>query len=729
MQFGFIVRVMAAMLIAGATISVQPSSARALPTPPPQAVPRPYSDTYFGTVVRDPYRWLEQLGDPQVVAFMKQENSYTRAVLDSIPGRDALLARIDQLSNAGTSVSLVQAWGGRYFYYKVTPGSNNRKLYVRQGLTGRERILVDPDRLTAGGVHYSIDYFTPSTDGRYVAYGISPGGSEDSVLHVVDATNGRPLPEAIDRTQFGAVAWRNDNRSFYYTRLPRLASNAPQTERYRRSVSFLHRLGQRSASDRPEFGFGVSQRAQIGADDFNYVIVSPVSPYVFGVINHGVQNELTVYAAPSAKVNGSATPWNKIIDVSDDVTGFDVHGNDIYMLTHHGASRYKVVRMDLAQPDFARAADVVPASEQVVTQIGVARDGLYVQREDGGIGRLYKTPLAGGPAREIALPFLGAINTLFTNPLQPGALARLTSWTKSPLWYAYDPGRDTLVDTNLVAASPVDFSQITSREVKSQSADGTMVPLSIIYKKGIALDGSHPTLLDGYGAYGITIDPAFNPTQLAWLERGNVSAECHVRGGGEYGEDWHLAGKGQTKQHTIDDFLACAQYLIANKFTSAAKLGGEGTSAGGITIGGAITQRPDLFAAALIRVGDSDSLRSETMASGPANIPEFGTVTDPQGFKALYAMDAYQHVKDGTAYPAVMLTTGANDPRVAPWEALKMAARLQSATSSRKPVLLRVDYDAGHGIGSTKSQTNRQIADEMSFLLWQFGDPGFQPGS
>lgn len=727
MQRCFQVLLGAAMLITLAATSAAPSRAQAAATPPPQAAARPHSDTYFGTLVDDPYRWLEQLRDPQVVAYMKDQNAYTRAMLDTIPGRDALLARIDQLSNAGTSVSLVQSWGGRYFYYKVTPGSNNRKLYARQGMAGPERILVDPEKLSAGGAHYSIDYFTPSTDGRYVAYGISPGGSEDSVLHVVDAKNGRPLSEAIDRTQFGAVAWRNDNRSFYYTRLPRIAANAPATERYRRSVSFLHRLGQSSQRDKPEFGFGVSQRAQVGADDFNYVVASPVSPYIFGVINHGVQNELTVYVAPAAKVDGGATPWKKIVDVSDDVTGFDVRGKDMYILTHHGASRYKVVHMDLTRPDLAQAADVVPSSDQVVTQISVATDGLYVQREDGGVGRLYKTPLDGGALREVALPFQGAINTLSTNPLQPGALIRLTSWTKSPLWYAYDPARDTVVDTHLVAPSPVDFSQITSSEVKAQSADGTMVPLSIIYKKDIALDGSHPTLLDGYGAYGITIDPAFNPIALAWLERGNVSAECHVRGGGEYGEDWHLAGKGLTKQHTIDDFIACAQYLIANKFTSPAKLGGEGTSAGGITIGGAITQRPDLFAAALIRVGDSDALRSETMASGPANIPEFGTVSDPQGFKALFAMDAYQHVKDGTAYPAVMLTTGANDPRVAPWEALKMTARLQSATSSRKPVLLRVDYDAGHGLGSTKSQTNLDIADEWSFLLWQFGDPAFQP--
>jgi len=254
-----------------------------------------------------------------------------------------------------------------------------------------------------------------------------------------------------------------------------------------------------------------------------------------------------------------------------------------------------------------------------------------------------------------------------------------------------------------------------------------MVPLSIVHKRGMALDRSHPTWLEGYGAYGITLDPQFRPTLLAFFERGGVFAVAHVRGGGEYGEDWHLAGQKLTKQHTIDDMLAGAEYLIEHKYTSAAHLAGEGTSAGGITIGGAITQRPDLFGAALIRVGDSDSLRSELMASGPANIPEFGTVKQSDGFKALYAMDAYQHVKPNTAYPAVLLTTGVNDPRVASWQATKMAARLQASTTSGKPVLLRVDYDAGHGMGSTKTQRDEELADEVAFLFWQLGNPQFQP--
>jgi len=369
----------------------------------------------------------------------------------------------------------------------------------------------------------------------------------------------------------------------------------------------------------------------------------------------------------------------------------------------------------------------VPASEVVVTGISAAGDALYVQDLDGGIGRLRRLPYGNGSIQPVNLPFYGAIQSLVTNPTQAGAWMELVSWTKSPLWYSLDAKTDKLTDTALVAPSPVDYSQYESEEVKAKSADGTMVPLSIIHKRGLALDGSHPAWLAGYGAYGINYDPYFDPTMPVFLEHGGVFAVAHVRGGGEYGEDWHQAGQKLTKQHTIDDFIAGGEYLIEHKYTSASHLAGEGTSAGGITIGGAITQRPDLFGAALIRVGDSDSLRSETMASGPANIPEFGTVTEPDGFKALFAMDAYQHIKPNTPYPAVLLTTGANDPRVAPWQAAKMTARLQASTSSGKPILLRVEYDAGHGIGSTKSQRDIEFADDLAFLFWQLGVTGYAP--
>ena len=344
----------------------------------------------------------------------------------------------------------------------------------------------------------------------------------------------------------------------------------------------------------------------------------------------------------------------------------------------------------------------------------------------GTVGRLpFASDGGAGALVPVALPYEGAIPLLATDVRDDGATIGLTSWTRSLLYYAIAPD-GALTNTRLKAPAPVDASPYASVEVKAQSADGTEVPLSIVYRRGMRLDNSHPAYLEGYGAYGVTLDPYFSTTRIAWLERNGVYAVCHARGGGEYGEDWHRAGMIATKQHTIDDFVGCARYLVAHGYTSAARLGGEGTSAGGILIGGAITQHPELFAAALDVVGSSDALRQEFSPNGPPNVPEFGTVKDETGFRALLAMDAYQHVRPGVAYPAVMLITGINDPRVPPWELAKFSAALQSATSSRRPVLLRVDYDAGHGfLAASREQSDRLLADQYSFLLWQFGDPEF----
>jgi prolyl oligopeptidase len=695
----------------------------------PKTPIRNVTEDYFGTKVNDPYRWLEKTDDPEVVAWMKAQNDYTRALLERIPGRDQLLKRIKSLDNASAVVSGLQVGSGRYFYYKTEPGSDNRKLYVRDRLNAPERLLVDPEKLTtAEGKHYSIDYFQPSIDGKYVAYGISPGGSEESVLHVLEAGTGTVLPDTIDRAQFGSPSWLPDGRSFFFTRSQKLGPGAPPTAKYQKLKVYKHLLGNDPEHDTLVFGYEVNPNVKVTEDDFSVLVYSPGAPnYLVGLVIHGVKNEFDVYAIPNNGSPGANTDWKKIADQTDEVTGLDVHGDQIFLLSHKDASRFKVLRTSLGNPDLAHANLAVPPGEVVITHIDAADDALYIQDLDGGIGRLRRLPYKGGAIESVALPFEGAIQSLVTEPTSAGAWLQLTSWTKSPIWYALDAASGKLSDTGLSPPSPVDFSQIESEEVKAKSTDGTMVPLSIIHRKGLALDGSHPTWLSGYGSYGITIDPAFRPTWLAFLERGGVFAVAHVRGGGEYGEDWHLGGQKLTKQHTVDDFIAGAQYLIEYKYSSPAHLAGEGTSAGGITIGGAITQHPELFGAALIRVGDSDSLRSELMASGPANIPEFGTIKEPDGFKALYAMDAYQHVKPNAAYPAVLLTTGVNDPRVAPWQAAKMTARLQASSNSGKPVLLRVDYDAGHGLGSTKSQRDAELADEYAFLFWQLGISDFQP--
>ena len=480
--------------------------------------------------------------------------------------------------------------------------------------------------------------------------------------------------------------------------------------------------------DRPTLGFGVAAAVPVAPEELPALVAVPGSRWAIAIVRKFVKNEISVYAAPLASLDSARVPWRKIVDESDEVTDLSVHGDELYLLTHAGASNFKIVSARLNAPDLHHARVVVPPGTAVLKSIGAASDALYVGTLEGGLGTVLRVPYGGGKASLVPLPYPGSLGEFSLDAQHPGVLMKLTSWTQPQLWYAYDPASGHTRDTGLRARSPVDYGAITSVEVKAPSADGTMVPLSIIYRRDLAMDGSHPTILEGYGSYGITQDPAFNPTLLAWLERGGVYAVAHVRGGGEYGDDWHLAGQKLKKQNTISDFIGCAQYLVDKKFTSPARLAGQGGSAGGITVGGAITQRPDLFAAIVDNVGVSDNLRIELSPNGPPNVPEFGTVTDEDGFKGLYAMSAYHHVDAGKPYPAVLLTTGVHDPRVDSWQMAKMTARLQASTSSGKPILLRVDYDAGHGIGSTKSQGIDETADEWAFVLWQVGDKDFQPG-
>jgi prolyl oligopeptidase len=697
---------------------------------PPVAPVTPVTDDYFGTRVVDPYRYMENLKDPAVEAWFKEQNNYTRAALERIPVRQELLARIKALDeSASARVSDVRRLpGGRYFYQKRLASEDVSRLYTRLGLDGPETLLADPTKLAAPeGAHYSISYYSPSFDGRFVAYGASLSGSENAVLHVVETATGRETGDTIDRARFGAPSWMPDGRSFIYNRLQKTGPNSAPTDQYLKSRDYLHVVGTDAETDRAIVGFDLSPRVRLTETDIPFAGTVPGSDYVLGVIAHGVQNETTLYAARLDTLDQPDIPWRKICDVEDDVTGFDVRGDDIYLVTHKGAARFKVTHTSLANPDVAHAETILPPGEAVVRNVSVAQDALYVQELDGGIGRLVRIPYGGKP-ETAPLPFEGDVSVAASDPRLPGVLLDMTSWTKAEKIYGYDPDTKETTDTHLQPAGPFDDpGDVEAVEVKAPSYDGTLVPLSIIHRRGLKMDGSNPTLLIGYGAYGISQDPYFDPTLLAWFERGGVLAVAHVRGGGEYGEDWHLAGKKLTKPNTWRDFIACGEYLIAQKYTSSAQLGISGGSAGGITIGRSITERPDLFAAAIDGVPMSDVVRSEFTPNGPPNIPEFGSLKTQEGFEDLYAMSAYHHVRDGARYPAVMLTTGYNDPRVISWQPGKLTARLQAASTSGKPILLRVDYDAGHGFGSTKTQHDAQFADELSFLLWQFGVPGFQP--
>lgn len=717
--------------LALASIGSGARAAAGFPTPPPIPAERPVGVTRYGISVTDPYRYFENTKDPVVSNFFREQNQYARAVLSRLgPGREQLFDRIAALDNAGSSVSDLTREGPYYFYLKINPGDNSPKLYVRDVSGGAERVLIDPQQFATAGKHYTINYFLPSLDGSRVAYGISEGGSEAAVIHVVETATGRVLPDAIDRAYYvGVTSWLPDGNSFYYVRFPKLQPGEPETDKETRAVAYLHVLGRDPDQDVRIFGYGVDPKIPFGSTDFPLVIYSPVSPYVLAVSVHGVQNEVTIYAARTEPPTSSNVDWKPVTNTSDGVTGYDLKGTTIYLLTHKDAPTFKVVATSLDAPNVAAAQTVIPAGTPIVQNISVADDGLYVQSRNGGFGQITRVSLtadgSAGAKTNITLPFQGSINAIATDARASGVTFGLTGWTHSLLIYSAD-ANGTVTDTHLKELAKVDMSPYTSSEVEARSQDGTMVPLSIVYRKDLKLNGSHPTYLEGYGAYGITLEPSFSATRVAWLERGGVFAVCHVRGGGWFGEAWHRAGMITTKPHTWEDFIGCGRYLIAHKYTSSAHLAGEGTSAGGITIGRAITTQPHLFAAALDVVGVSNAFRSEFSPNGPPNIPEFGTQTNEVGFKALYAMDAYEHVVPGTAYPAVMLVTGYNDPRVSSWELAKFTARLQKATTSGRPILLRVDYDAGHGfLAASRKQSEELLTDEYSFLLWQCGDPAF----
>jgi prolyl oligopeptidase len=697
----------------------QPAAA-ALPAPPPTPA-EPVTDTYHGTPVVDPYRWMEDMKSPRFQDWLKAQAAYAGGVLATLPGRAALRQRLGELADSGVSTRHYASAGGNSFYLKRVPGEPTEKLWVRQGVTGPERLLLDPNAVPGASGRQAIDWYGPSPDGRLVAVGLSPGGSEDSVLHLIEVASGRLRAERIAHTGLNqdGVAWLPDGSGFFYNR-------HPADERYNKSVVALHRLGLPASADRPVFGWELDAARSFELADLPYVGTAPGSPWALAEVLHGDAAARSYWVAPLASLAGSrkgqTVAWRRLVGPDDAVTTAVLAGGQVYALSQKAASRRELIVID---PHSGSRRSAIPAGDWVLQQLMATREAVYVKALDGGVSRLLKLPLAGGRATPLALPFEGTLREMTTHG-RNGLLLRMDGWTRPPAVFQVD-AQGRITPTPLQPALKLDVSGIEASRVMVKSADGTMVPMSLLTPRGMPRDGRRPTILSGYGAYGISLEPRFSPTRLAWLARGGASAVCHVRGGGELGDDWHRGGYIETKQNTVSDFIACAQWLIEQKIASPATLAGTGGSAGGITIGGAITQRPELFAAAHSSVGVSDMLRMELTPNGPPNIAEFGTVTNPAHFKAMFAISPYHRVKDGTAYPGVIVTTGANDPRVDAWMPGKMAARLQAANPLGKPVLLRVDFDAGHGIGSSTAQFLDETADVWSFFLWQMGDAAFQP--
>jgi len=705
--------------------------------PPPKEVKKPgppvakvenVVDELWGVKVNDPYRYMENLDDPYVKEWFKGQADWATSVLHALPGRDELLARLVELDNDKQYriYRISRRPDGTMFYMKLNAGENVSKLYRVDPKSKKETLLVDPAALESeNNQHQSLGTYALSPDGKHVVFGIAWGGSEQTTYHVVDVATATISDDRLDRveTAYNGPQWSDDSAGFFYARRQALPDDAPPTEIYKKTSVYYHKLGTSADSDTLVAAMGHSDKVPLLDVDFPSIYVPVKSKYAILKIHHGDSSPLTLYVAPKKRLLKKNIPWVKICDVADGVDHYAVLGDRIYLMTSSGAPRFRVVQTNLRRPSFAKAKVVVPEGDYVVQGMALTKGALYVNVMQGGVDGILESAYKKPAPKALKIPGDAAGFIASASPLLRNPYVYTSSWTRGSKIYEYDPAKGSFTDTGLSPEGKFDaVSGYASKEVSVKSHDGVMVPMSILYPENIELDGKSPTLLIGYGSYGMsTYTPYFDPKRLAWLERGGVIAYAHVRGGGEKGRPWHLAGQKANKPNTWKDFIACAEYLIAEGYTSKGYLAGQGTSAGGILIGRAITERPDLFRAALIRVGDSDAIRAETTTNGVPNIAEFGTVTNEAEFHALLEMDSYRHVQDGVEYPAVLLTHGMNDPRVEPWQSGKMAARLQAATASDKPVLLRVDYEAGHGMGSRRDQKLEQNADEWAFLFSQLG--------
>jgi prolyl oligopeptidase len=709
----------AAGAAATATAAVAAASADAIP-PAPVARVAVVSENYFGETLRDPYRWMENDKDPDWLPFLKGQNVHTRAVLERIPGRERLLERIRQLSGDAALTRHAERAGGRLFFEQRPAGADNYRLFVEEH--GARRVLIDPTALSSATSHQSLDWWSPSPDGTYLVYGLSKDGSEDSVLHVLKVADGTDLPERIANTEGAQPAWLDDGSGFFYNQL---TGKVDTPERYLDSQARFHRLGTDPESDPILMKRGLDPAVQYEK------IQGPAIETYFGsryalLRLSDVRRESRLLIAPVADAAANRARWVPVAGFEDEVTDAVIDGETLYFLANKDHPRGRILQAQVSAPGVAGATEVMSQGPVVIEEFARARDGLYLRMMDGGIAGLKRLGRDGKVA-DIALPFDGTLTALATDPTEEGALFSFTGWLSPADIWSVD-ARHQVAPTGLTPRPAIDVSGYQTERRFATVRDGTRVPYSLIYRKGLKRDGQTPAWISAYGSYGSTgYTPTFRPQTLALIDAGFIVGYAAVRGGGEYGREWHKAGQLTNKPHTWRDLIDVCEELCKEKYTAPARLAIGGRSAGGITVGRALTERPELFAAVIDGVGWSNPLRYVAEQNGYGEEPEWGAIREESGYKALKLIDSYQAVRDGVAYPAVLLTTGVTDPRVAPFHVAKMAARLQAASSSGKPILLRVDFDAGHGIGSTRSQQDREAADTYAFLLWRTGVQGYQP--
>ena len=692
---------------------------------PPVARVEPVVMTRFGITTIDPYRWMENPKDPDWVPYAKAQGAYARHVLDRLPGRAELEKRIAALSGATEAVRDLQRAGNNLFLTVRPAGASSARLEV-QGEDGTRRVLFDPNTAkTESGAHVSLDWWRASPDGTHVVYGSSPAGSEESVGRVIRVADGVTLKEVFERALFGPAYWLPDSSGFFINRLSDQTMQGTP-DYFMKSVCWFHKLGDDPKDDLKAATFGLHQMVDLTEVEFPILMTADDSDFGLLLGIDGVRRELSIWSAPLEGITKGLPVWTKICSQADTITGFAHSGSTLYLTSEKENPLGRVVAVDLKEPSLTSAREVVPASRNPIEALSVASDGLYIQIMDGGPQRLRRLS-KDGRLHDLTMPFEAGIYAVFSSATRPGLDMVLSGWLQHRSIWNYNPDTDQFSDTGLSPKPNIDLTPFESKRYLAKAKDGTQIPYVVMAAKNATKRGPAPCLADAYGAYQVSNTPFVNPRSLAMMELGGILMFASVRGGGDYGRPWHEAGKKATKSNTWNDYIACCEDMIARGLTSPAKLTIRGTSAGGVAVGRAMTTRPDLFAGVICDVGCVNLSRSEVEQNGPANFPEFGDPRVAEDYRNLVAMDTYFTIQDDVSYPAVMVITGITDPRVAPHQGGKLAARLQALPKQKKPVIMRVTFDEGHGIGSTRGQIDSKTADEYAFALWRAGVPRFQP--
>ncbi|MGA8283799.1 MAG: prolyl oligopeptidase family serine peptidase [Candidatus Sulfotelmatobacter sp.] len=696
---------MVAAVCAGDEVQTSP------PVGPPKAETRAVTENLHGTKIVDPYRWLEDATSADTQKWDAEEMAYTRSVLDPLAGRDAIHKRLSELLGIG-SIGVPRI-AGRYYFYTRRDGMQNQPvLYVREGLAGKDRVLVDVNQLAADGT-IALDWFYPAEHGKYVAYGTSASGSEMSTLHVIDTKTGTLLPDTIERTRAASIAWSLDNSGFYYTRYPNKGDVPEGQERYNRHV-FYHLLGTDATTDPPIFGEGRDP------EDWPSVSLDNDGSLLLITVSQGwTKTELFLMDLRKG------TPPTRITTGKNFLYSGTLYNGRVYIVTNEDAPRFRVFMAEAGNYDRDDWQEIIPQAGGVLKDAELWGGKIFAQYEQNATSQLKIFDLGGVLLSSLALPVIGGVFASQGKWDRDEVFYGFESFTIPPSIYRYDlkSGKTTLWAK--VDAPAIDPAAYEVQQEWYHSKDGTRVPIFVVAKKGLKKDGQNPTLLTGYGGFDISLTPEFDRDIYLWLEHGGVYAVANLRGGSEFGEDWHRAGMLDKKQNVFDDMIAAAGYLISEKYTDKDHLGIWGGSNGGLLMGAMITQRPDLFRAVICDVPLLDMLHYQNFKIARLWVPEYGTAEDPAQFKWLYAYSPYHHVKAGVEYPAVLFMTADSDSRVDPMHAKKMTALMQAEAanggSRTRPILLRIETKAGHGAGTPVAKRIEEYTDVYSFLFWQLG--------